>query len=87
MGGTRNMQWARETKEMGYLRVGFSSGFQWWDSMADCSGGSYENIRRFASSINVVQFLRRVSNYNLSTRTLLRGVTGCGAQASGNNPS
>jgi len=81
------MQWTRETKEMGYLRVGLSRGFQWWDSVADCSGGSYENIRRFASSINGVQFLRRVRNYQLSTRTLLRGVTGCGVQANGNNLS
>jgi len=87
MGGTCSMEWTRETKEMEYLRVGFSRGFQWWDSVADCSGGSYGNIRRFASSISGVQFLRRVSNYQPSTRTLLRRVTGCGAQANGNNLS
>lgn len=28
------MQWARETKEMGYLRVGFSRGFQWLIAVA-----------------------------------------------------
>jgi hypothetical protein len=87
MGGTCSMQWARETTEVGYLRLGFRRGFQWWDSVTDCSGGSYESVRRFASSNNAVQFLRRVSNYQIFTRTVLRGVTGCGAQANGNNPS
>jgi len=74
-------------KRGGYLRVGFSLGFQWWDSVADCSGGPYECVRMFASSINGVQFLHRVSNYQLSKWTVLRGVTGCGAQAHGNNLS
>ena len=55
--------------------------------MVDCSGGSYEIFRRFASSVNGVQFLHGVSNYQLSTRALLRGVTGCCAQANGNNLS
>jgi hypothetical protein len=78
------MQWARETKETGYLRIGFSRGFQWRVSVADCSGGPYESFLRVASSIIGVQVFRRVSHYKLSARTLLSGVIGCGAQANGN---
>jgi hypothetical protein len=79
------MQWAREKKETGYLRVGFSRGFQWRVTVADCSGGPYKSVLSFANSINGVQFLHRASNYQLSARTLLRGVIGCGAQANGRN--
>jgi hypothetical protein len=81
------MQWARETKETGNLRVGFSRGFQWRVSVADCSGGPYENILRFASSINGVQFFHRVINYQLSARTLLRGVIGCSVETNENKLS
>ena len=81
------MQWVRETKEMVYLRVVFSRGFQRRVSVVDFSSGSYENILRLASSIKGGQFLHRIINYQLYTRTLLHGVNGCGAQANENNLS
>jgi hypothetical protein len=77
------MQWARQTKEIGYLRVGFNGGFQWRTAVE----GSYESDLRLASSINGGQFLHRVSNYQLSTWTLIRGVIECGAQPNENNLS